>query len=250
MNRSIPLGFSSLLVCLGGFPRTAAQHTLRCREQQNPWVTLIVESLLLRQPECLYVYVWVITWGRSMDQPGMVANPAHGQLNRENEYFPVPVCAREFGLARRVRQPCPASACSFSTLRVNLVLTHGIPPDFRGGVHLFIPPYAIGSSPSLSGHAIAYRWRSLPRVHRHRASSPQGSSSNGCCLRRSHHGPINVCPSFPRPLLVCSGHDDMCDTGSTGGIKKTYWCIMRIELMNSALRRGPRGLLIIEKDTL
>ena len=38
------------------------------------------------------------------------------------------------------------------------------------------PPHAIGSVPSLSGHAIAYRWRSLPRVRRHRASKPQGSS--------------------------------------------------------------------------
>ena len=38
------------------------------------------------------------------------------------------------------------------------------------------PPYAIGSVPSLSGHAIAYRWRSLRRVRRHRASRPQGSS--------------------------------------------------------------------------
>ena len=38
------------------------------------------------------------------------------------------------------------------------------------------PPYAIGSVPSLSGHAIAYRWRSLPRVRRHGASKPQGSS--------------------------------------------------------------------------
>ena len=38
------------------------------------------------------------------------------------------------------------------------------------------PPYAIGSVPSLSGHLIAYRWRSLLRVHRHRASKPQGSS--------------------------------------------------------------------------
>ena len=38
------------------------------------------------------------------------------------------------------------------------------------------PPYAIGSVPSLSGHAIAYRWRSLPRVRRHRARIPQGSS--------------------------------------------------------------------------
>ena len=31
-------------------------------------------------------------------------------------------------------------------------------------------------SPELSGHAVAYRWRSLPRVRRHRASKPQGSS--------------------------------------------------------------------------
>ena len=38
------------------------------------------------------------------------------------------------------------------------------------------PPYAIGSVPSLSGHTFAYRWRSLPRVRRHRASKPQGSS--------------------------------------------------------------------------
>ena len=38
------------------------------------------------------------------------------------------------------------------------------------------PPYAIGSVPSLSGHAVAYRWRSLPRVRRHRVSKSQGSS--------------------------------------------------------------------------
>ena len=38
------------------------------------------------------------------------------------------------------------------------------------------PLYAIGSVPSLSGHAIAYRWRSLPRVRRHGDSKPQGSS--------------------------------------------------------------------------
>ena len=40
----------------------------------------------------------------------------------------------------------------------------------------FKPPYTIGSVPSLSGHAIAYQWRSLPRVCRHRASKPQGRS--------------------------------------------------------------------------
>ena len=40
----------------------------------------------------------------------------------------------------------------------------------------FKPPYASGSVPSLSGHANAYRWRSLPRVRRHRANKSQGSS--------------------------------------------------------------------------
>ena len=28
---------------------------------------------------------------QSMHQPGKIANPTHGQLNKENEYFPVPV---------------------------------------------------------------------------------------------------------------------------------------------------------------
>ena len=70
------------------------------------------------------------------------------------------------------------------------MLTHGI--------YLNRPT---GSVQSLSGHAIAYRWRSLPRVRRHRASSPQGCSSNGCCLFRFHHGPINVRLSFPTPTI-------------------------------------------------
>ena len=47
----------------------------------------------------------------------------------------------------------------------------------RRGPFIYLkPPYAIGSVQSLSGHAIAYQWRSLPRVRRHRASKPQGSS--------------------------------------------------------------------------
>ena len=33
------------------------------------------------------------TYSKSMDQPGKVANPARGQLNNENLYFPVRVPA-------------------------------------------------------------------------------------------------------------------------------------------------------------
>ena len=104
------------------------------------------------------------------------------------------------GLARPVRRFRFASACSFSTLRLNLVFTRGIPPAFRGGVivHLLIiPPTTIGPVPSLSGHASAYRWRSPPRVRRHRASTPQCFSSNGCCLVRYRRGPFFVRLSFP-----------------------------------------------------
>ena len=41
---------------------------------------------------CMYVCM-VIAYSKGKDQPGKVASPGRGQLNRENEYFPVPVCA-------------------------------------------------------------------------------------------------------------------------------------------------------------
>ena len=41
---------------------------------------------------CMYVCMG-ITYSKSKDRPGKVASPACGQLNRENEYFPVPVRA-------------------------------------------------------------------------------------------------------------------------------------------------------------
>ena len=80
----------------------------------------------------------VITYSKNMDQPGKVANPARGQLSRENEYSPVPVrvlrvWSLETGSAVQSRV-----SLLISIFRLNLVLTHGIPPDFRGGVHLFI----------------------------------------------------------------------------------------------------------------
>ena len=58
-----------------------------------------------------------------------------------------------------------------------------LPISAAASIYVSEPQYAIGSVPSLLGYAIAHRWRPLtPRVHRHRASSSQGSSSDGCCL--------------------------------------------------------------------
>ena len=76
-----------------------------------------------------------------------------------------------------------------------------LPISAAASISLFIPPYTVGSVPGLSGHGIAYRWRPLPRVRRHKASSPQGNSKKGCCLFRYHHGPINMRLSFPTPTI-------------------------------------------------
>ena len=105
-----------------------------------------------------------------------VTSPARGQLNREND-IPLSPCVPENlvsrdGFSRPVpRQPAHlhnTQAESGAYLRDSSRV-----PRRRPSMK---PPYAIGSVPSLSGHAIAYRWRSLPRVRRHRASKPQGSS--------------------------------------------------------------------------
>ena len=73
-----------------------------------------------------------------MDQPGKVANPARCQLNGENEYsiFPCPrACLRI--LSRETDSAVPSRvSLLISILRLNLVLTYGFPPEFRGGVHL------------------------------------------------------------------------------------------------------------------
>ena len=75
-----------------------------------------------------------------------------------------------------------------------------LPLSVTGGIRLFLPSTATRPVLSLSGHhSITYRWRSLPRVCRLRASSPQVSCSNGCCLFRCHHGPFFVSISFPPP---------------------------------------------------
>ena len=80
----------------------------------------------------MYVY------SKGKDQPGKVANSARGQLNRKKIISPCPrsrlrIWSRETGSAVPSRV-----SLLISILRLNLVVTYGIPPDFRGGVHLFM----------------------------------------------------------------------------------------------------------------
>ena len=58
----------------------------------NNVVSVTYDTLLL-----LYVWSYIHTcmyshtYSKNVDQPGRVANPARGQLNTKNEYFPVRV---------------------------------------------------------------------------------------------------------------------------------------------------------------
>ena len=58
---------------------------------------------------------------KSKGQPGKVDNPARGQLNR----------GTGSAVLSRV-------SLLISILRLNLVLTHGIPPAFSGGVYIYV----------------------------------------------------------------------------------------------------------------
>ena len=93
-----------------------------------------------------------------MDQPGKVANPARGQLNRENN-IPLSPCVPENLVSRDgFSRPVPRQPAHLHTQaesRAYLRDSSRVPrrrPFMK-------PPYAIGSVPSLMGHAIAYRWR-------------------------------------------------------------------------------------------
>ena len=111
-----------------------------------------------------------------MDQPGKADNPARGQLNREND-IPLSPCVSENVVSRDgFSRPVPRQPVHRHTQAESGVYFLRDSSRVPRRRPFMKPPYAIVSVPSLSGHAIAYRWRSLPRVRRHRASKPQGSS--------------------------------------------------------------------------
>ena len=112
------------------------------------------------------------TYSKSMDQPGKVANPARACLK---------IWSRETGSAVPSRV-----SLLISILRLNLVLTYGIPPEFRDGVHLFIY-----NRRTPLGQSRVYRVTQLRTDGVHcRESADTGPVNlkvvpNECCLGRS-----------------------------------------------------------------
>ena len=131
---------------------------------------------------CMYGHIN----SKSMDQPGKVCQSCTWSAEQEKCFFPclrlcLRICSRETSSAVPSRV-----SLLISILRLNLVLTYGFPPEFRGGVHLFI-----FSRHTPSGQSRVYRVTQLRTDEVHcRESAGRGPVNlkvvpNGCCLGRS-----------------------------------------------------------------
>ena len=80
----------------------------------------------------------VNTFSKGKDQPGKGANPARGQLTEQGKFIiSFSRCSRVRIWSRETGAAVPSRvSLLISILRLNLVLTYRIPPEFRGGVHL------------------------------------------------------------------------------------------------------------------
>ena len=130
----------------------------------------------------LYYCIVAHPCSKSMDQPGKVANPNCGQLNKKNEYFLVAFVLENLVSRNGFGSPVPRKPAHLHTQAKSgaYLRDSSRVPRRRPFINLK-PPYAIGSVPSLSGHANAYRWRPMPRVRRHTAIIVP----NECCVGRS-----------------------------------------------------------------
>ena len=113
---------------------------------------------------------------QSMGQSDMIANPVCGHLNKQNVFSMSPFAPENLVTGSAV--PSYASSPILPTKAESGAYSWDFSRFSRRLPH--IPSTAMASIPSYSaGHAITYRWYLLPRVRRHRASSPRGSCSNG-----------------------------------------------------------------------
>ena len=114
-------------------------------------------------PQSFQCGVWYF-FQQTGHESGMVANPACGQLNRENGNFPVFVRAWEFGLGELgLAVPSRVSPLILHTQAESGTYLRDSALPSRFPLRVPVEPCAIGLVPSLSSHAIELR-RSLPRT--------------------------------------------------------------------------------------
>ena len=184
---------------------------------------------------CMYVCM-VITYSRvwinRVRLPILIVASWTGKMN-----IPLSPCVPEIW-SRETGSAAPSRvSLLISILRLNLVLTYGIPPEFRGGVHLW-------NRHTPSGQSRVYRVTQL-RTDGVSCRDSAGTGPvdlkvvpNGCYALADHHGPINIRLSFSHPQLVWSGYAE-----STGGI--IPWLVLENTELKSWSYVGQTFLLCI-----
>ena len=153
----------------------ANQHEPACFGLSSPWSFPLRSGIRLHI--CMYVCM-VIPYSRGWS--------CSWSAEQGKWTFPcLRACLRIW--SRETGSAVPSRVSLFiSILRLNLVLTYGIPHEFRGGVHLFIY-----NRHTPSGQSRVYRVTQLRTDGIHcRKSAGTGPVnlkvlSNGCCLGRS-----------------------------------------------------------------
>ena len=109
--------------------RSQLAASLECESGPTPAGKTLPHSY----PETRFMVTHI--YSKSMDHPSKVANPARGQLNR-GKHISLSAFAPE-NWSRETGSAVPSRvSLLISILRLNLVLTYGIPPGFHGSVHL------------------------------------------------------------------------------------------------------------------
>ena len=91
-----------------------------------------------------------------MDQPGKVANPARGQLNRENDITLSPCVPENLVSRDGFSRPVPRQPAHLHTQAdIWCLLTGFLPISAAASIYVFLPPYVSGSVPSCAGELSA-----------------------------------------------------------------------------------------------
>ena len=159
------------------------------------------------------MYGMVITYSKSNDQLGKVANPARGQLNREKYFFPTPFAPDNLVSRDGFGSPVPCQPAYLHTQAESGAYLRDSSRFPRRRPFIYLNRH----TPSGQSRVYWVKQLRIDGVHC-RESAGTGPINlkivpNGCCLLAGHHEPINMRLSFSHPLMVLS----RC-VESTGGM--------------------------------
>ena len=148
----------------------------------------------------------VITYRKSKDQPGKVANPARSQLDREINISLTPFAPENLVTRDGFGSPVPRQSAHFHTQAESGAYSRYSSRVPRRRPFIYLNRH------KPSGQSQVYR---ATQSRTDGVHCPESAGTESVNLKvvpvtdaafAGHHGPINMRLSFPHPLLVSSGY--------------------------------------------